>query len=187
MSKGWIVIHLIIVAALSCVVIYYINDDVCTQTSDYISGVGSVASVYAILMTLWQLIQVKTAAEAAKDAVEKKTKEMEAFIAFAEVNRHIEVTNTVTAYLAANQEEAAAIKIEQLKEELINLKQNGDLSTSDYKTANIYVIKLGTDVSAIRKKIAGLSELDTDMVISHVTDVCTFLQEVSSKIRRTNI
>ena len=64
--------HTLIIIAISAVVIYVISGDVCASRSDYISGVGSAASVYAIAITLWQLRQVKRVAQAAKDAAQQK-------------------------------------------------------------------------------------------------------------------
>ncbi len=57
--------HLIVVLLLSCVAIFFIKKETEVSASDYISGVGSVASVYAILIALWQIWQTKTAAQAA--------------------------------------------------------------------------------------------------------------------------
>lgn len=51
--------HTLIIIAISAVVIYVISRDVYASVSDYISGVGSAASVYAIVITLWQLRQLK--------------------------------------------------------------------------------------------------------------------------------
>ena len=44
--------HTLAIAAISVAVICVISGDVCATASDYISGVGSAASVYAIAITL---------------------------------------------------------------------------------------------------------------------------------------
>lgn len=56
---GWLTVikHIIVVTIFMVVVILFIHEDVCATTSDYISGVGSVASVYAIMITLWQFVK----------------------------------------------------------------------------------------------------------------------------------
>lgn len=54
-SIWYILGHLFMVCILSSVAIYYIYKGDNASTSDYISGAGSVASVYAILLALWQI------------------------------------------------------------------------------------------------------------------------------------
>ena len=74
-----ILVHTCVIIAISAVIIYVISRNVYATASDYISGVGSAASVYAIAITLWQLRQVKRVAQAAKNAALQKSKEIESF------------------------------------------------------------------------------------------------------------
>ena len=64
-----ILAHILIIMVISTVVIYAISRDVYAGVSDYISGVGSAASVYAIAITLWQLRQVKRVATSEKEMI----------------------------------------------------------------------------------------------------------------------
>ena len=70
-----VLIHSGIVIAISILTGYVIHQDVRATASDYISGVGSIASIYAIGITFWQLRQVKRVAQAAKDAAQKKSED----------------------------------------------------------------------------------------------------------------
>ncbi len=184
MSKKLVVIHTVTVLLLSGIVAFFINMSNKASVVDYISGVGSVASIYGVLVALWQLRQIKSTADAAKEAAEKKSAELDAFVSFADVNRYIEVAKRIPAYLTyKNQYEAAIIYMEQLKEELIDVKRNQYIDGNDIKLADSYVLKLGTDIGSIRKQIVGVNSLDVEMVITHVSNICTFLQEISSKIK----
>ena len=58
-SIWYILGHLFMVSILSSVAIYYIYKGGNASSSDYISGAGSVASVYAILLALWQIKQTE--------------------------------------------------------------------------------------------------------------------------------
>lgn len=178
--------HLIVVLLLSCVAIFFIKKETEVSASDYISGVGSVASVYAILIALWQIWQTKTAAQAAAKAAKEKSKEIDKFLSFANINRHIEISNSILQYLSSKQYEAAIIKMDQLKELLIELKENKLIDNDDWKTAHMSIIKLGTDVLSLRKELSGYNCLDKDVVISHVSNINTFLQEISAKLKRKN-
>jgi hypothetical protein len=186
MSRQYFIVHIILVIILSLIVICVISQDVCPSPGDYISGVGSVASLYGIIITLWQVSQVKKVATAASEAVDRKLEEIDSFMAFADVKRHIEICNSINVYLTSKEYEAAAIKIEQLREMLVNLKQSNELQDDDFKSASSHILNLGTDSQSIRKHRAGIVKLDSDVLITHISDVCNFLEEVSSKIKKIN-
>lgn len=99
-SIWYILGHLFMVSILSSVAIYYIYKGGNASTSDYISGAGSVASVYAILLALWQIKQTRSAAQAAAMAAFMKSKEIDKFLSFANINRHIEISNSIPPFLA---------------------------------------------------------------------------------------
>ena len=158
-----------------------------TSTSDYISGVGSVASLYGIIITIYQSLQARNAAEAAEIAVKKKSKEINVFMSFANISRHIEISNAIPAFLAAKQYEAAIIKIEQLKELLVELREYDTLSDNEKNTAHLYVTKLGTDIVSIRKQMGGQNNLEENMVVTHVMNANTYLQEISAKLKKNEL
>ncbi len=186
MSKKLLAFHIILVILLSLLVVYILSRDVCTSPGDYISGVGSVASLYGIAITLWQLKQVKSAANAAKYAVEMKLSEIDSFLTFADTKRHIEICNSINLYLTNNEYEAAAIRLEQLREVLVNLKHSKELGQDDMKSAFIHTLNLGTDIQSLRKQMAGTAKLDVNIVFQHISNVCDFLENVSSKIKQNN-
>lgn len=157
-----------------------------TSTSDYISGVGSVASLYGIIIALCQIVKAKNAAEAAKEAANKRSKEINDFMSFANLSRHIEISNAIPSFLAAKQYEAAIIKIEQLKELLVELREYDSLSDNEKNTAHLYVTKLGTDIVSLRKQMRGQNNLEEDMVVTHVMNANTYLQEISAKLKKMN-
>ena len=179
--------HLLMVCALVGVAVYYIGKSEHVTNSDYISGVGSVASVYAILIAIWQSRKAQNAAEAAESAANRKSKEIDKFMSFANISRHIEIANSISPFLAAKQYEAAIIKIDQLKELLVELKENRELSSEDRKSAQMNVIKLGSDIFSLRKQLMGYKSLDEDVLIVHISNVNTFLQEISAKLKKKEI
>lgn len=178
--------HLTTVIILSLLTIKFIKKEVNASFSDYVSGVGSVASVYGIIIALWQIKQTKNAAMAAENASIKKSKEIDDFMSFANISRHIEISNSILPYLATKQYEAAIIKIDQLKELLIELNESDGISDDERKYASSHVTKLSTDISSIRKQMLGYNILDEDEVVTHIMSVNTFLQEISAKLKRKN-
>lgn len=186
MSRKFFIVHIILVIILSLIVVYVISQDVCPGPGDYISGVGSVASLYGIIITLWQVSRVKKVATAASEAVDRKLKEIDSFMAFADVKRHIEICNSINVYLTSKEYEAAAIKIEQLREMLVNLRQSNELKDDDFDSASSHLQNLGTDLQSLRKHRSGTVKLNSDVLFTHISDICNFLEEVSSKLKKIN-
>ena len=186
MSRQFFIVHIILVIILSLIVIYVISQDVCPGPGDYISCVGSVASLYGIIITLWQVSRVKKVATAASEAVDRKLKEIDSFMAFADVKRHIEICNSINVYLTLKEYEAAAIKIEQLREMLVNLRQSNELKDDDFNSASSHLQNLGTDLQSLRKHRSGTVKLNSDVLFTHISDICNFLEEVSSKLKKIN-
>ena len=186
MSRKTLLFHIISVIILSIMVIYVISQDVCPGYGDYISGVGSVASLYGVILTLWQVSKVKRVAIAASNAVDKKLEDIDSFMEFADIKRHIEICKSIIVYLTNKEYEAATIRMDQLREVLVNLRQSKDLQGNDLDLSSSLILNLATDSQSIRKQIVGIAQLDVELVFSHISDVCNYLEELSSKLKRIN-
>ena len=181
-----IAIHLLFVFILVSFTVSYIKNGGEASRTDYISGVGGVASIYGIIIAICQIVKAKNAAEAAKDAAKKKSKEINDFMSFANISRHIEISKSISSSLSSKQYEAAIIKIEQLKELLVELREYGGLSDEDSRSASLYISKLGIDIVSIGKQLSGQNNLEDDVVITHILNTNTFLQEISAKLKKIN-
>ena len=183
MSKRQLLIHIILVIVLSLVVVHIVSLDICPSASDYISGVGSVASVYAILITLWQISQVKRIADETAKAVKGKKEEINHLLSYADVERHVEICNSISPYLKGLQYEAAAIKMAELKNILLDIKNNNSISgTNDYQIQKMVRI-IGTDIVAMKSKWTKNEEIEENAILDHINDVSTFLQDISTKLK----
>lgn len=181
-----IVVHLLFVVILALVTVSFIKKGGGASISDYMSGVGSVASIYGIIIALCQIVKAKNAAEAAEEAAKKKSKEINDFLSFATISRHIEISKSIPSSLSSKQYEAAIIKIEQLKELLVELREYWGLNVDERKTASLHISKLGIDISSIRKQMSGQNILEEGVVVDHIVNTNTFLQEISAKLKKIN-
>ena len=77
-SFAWkfIIPHVLIVAFFLMIFVLIMNTFGKTTLLDYFSGIGNIASIYGILLTLWQLNKVKEVAQAARDAAMSKAEEI---------------------------------------------------------------------------------------------------------------
>lgn len=184
MSKRTIVIHIIIVLVLSIVVALVIHYYSSATIDGYISGIGSVASIYAMLLTLHQLGKVKDAADASKEAVVAKTREIETLFSLVDIERHIEVIPYIAMCLQSNQNEAAALRMADLKKVLVVLKEDGDLSQDSRKRLQGLIRQLGVDIVAVRGNWQENEKIDLRRIQQNMDSISTYLQEVSAVIKK---
>ncbi len=178
--------HTLIIIAISAVVIYVISRDVYASVSDYISGVGSAASVYAIAITLWQLRQVKRVAQAAKDAALQKTEEIESFLTYADIERHIEMCNSIYSCINGEQYEAAAMKLDEMRHLLIEMRERG-IGSVDVATINKMISDIGNDSVNLRNRWISNGELDNKVVFKHINKLSNVLSDIAANIKNVQL
>lgn len=181
-----ILLHIGIIITISIVVTLVISKDVCASASDYISGVGSATSVYAIAITLWQLRQVKRVAQAAKDAALKKSEEIDSFVTYANIERHSEMCDSIVSCVSAGQFEAAAMKIDNIRKLLIEIREKS-LPYVDKRGINKLISDTGNDVVNLRSRWMSNTDLDTRVVVKHISKVKTELSDISTNFKRDRI
>lgn len=181
-----VLIHSGIVIVISALTVYVIYQDVCATTSDYISGVGSVASVYAIGITLWQLRQVKRVAQAAKDAAQKKSEEIAEFTLFAEIARHQEMCSGIVSCIYGEQYEAAAMKLNDIRKLLIEIREK-NWDYADKTVLNKLISDIGNDSVNLRSRWMSKTELDTKVVLKHINRVSNTLSDISANLKNKKL
>lgn len=181
-----ILVHTWVIIAISSVIIYVISMDVCATASDYISGVVSAASVYAIAITLWQLRQVKRVAQAAKNAALQKSEEIESFTVYAEIEKHQEMCSSIVSYISGGQYEAAAMKLDIIRKHLIEIREK-DWECVDKTTINKNIIEIGNDSLNLRNRWMANAELDIKVVLKHINEVSNVLSDISANLKRERL
>ena len=187
-SFAWkfIIPHVLIVAFFLMIFVLIMNTFGKTTLLDYFSGIGNIASIYGILLTLWQLNKVKEVAQAARDAAMSKAEEIESITTYSSLQREKEMCNSIVSYIKGKQFEAAAIKLDNIREHLIEIKTKLIHSEDDKKNINNIIIDIGNDSVNLRRSWMNSSELDTIKVIEHVNSLSIILAELSSKYKSYN-
>lgn len=179
--------HIFILFTLCTIVFIIVHNDSHSTTIDYISGIGSIASIYAIIVAIIELKSVKKITEETKTAVNDKLKEINHFLSYADVERHVEMCTSIAPYIQGMQYEAAALHLEELKKALLEIKNNNTFTEKSSYDINQMVMRLGTDITALRSKWISQEEIKSATIITHVNDVSTFLQEISTKLKNQAI
>lgn len=181
-----ITLSVIFVFIAICTLYYVYNEDKSTIVA-YISVVGSIASIYAIIIAVMELKTVKQSAEATKKAVEQKMENVNQLLTFAEVEKHLQICSSINVSLKTNQYEAVALKLEELKKILLEIKNNRSISDKDTAKIQSLVMKLGSDITAVRDKWSKINDFDSTLLLTHVNEVSTCLQDISTKLKHKAI
>ena len=173
--------HSSIAIILSTIAVYVISFDALVSKADYLSVIGSVASVYAIIITLWQLRQVKTAALAATEAALKKSVEIDSFITYANIERQLEACGVIASYVSGGQFEAAAIKLDEMRKLLIEMREKEN-------HVEIYVLNkaigdIGNDSVNLRNHWLYNEDLDVKVILKHINTVSNILSDFSANLK----
>ena len=169
---------------MSTILVITINSSDNSSWLDCFSGVGSISSIYGIVLTLWQLNKVKRVAQAAKDAAMSKTKEIEMLTTYSSLQREKEMCNSIVSYINGKQFEAAAIKLDTIREHLIEIITKQSLYEDDIKIIHNIISDIGNDSVNMRKYWMESFELDTSKVIKHIVSLSNILAELSCKIKK---
>lgn len=184
MSRSSIILNLIIVLILSIIVAIVIHEDVTATAGNYISGIGSVASVYAIFITFYQLGKVKDVAVATREAVMSKTKEIETLLSYADIERHLEMCPYIAMCLQNRQNEAAALRMADLKRVLVELKEKGNLPIESKSRLQALIRQIGVDIVAVRGNWQENEKIDLRRIQQNLDNISTYLQETSAIIKK---
>lgn len=182
--KGW---HFIILIILCTIFYFIVHNDVRSTVIDYMSGFGSIASIYAIIIAILELKSVKKVTEETKAAVSNKLEEVNHFLSYADIERHLEMCSSIALCLYGEQYEAVALRLEELKKVLLEIKNNNAYTEKNSYEITQMVMWIGTDVTALRNKWISQEVINSTTIITHVNEVSTFLQEISTKLKNQNI
>ena len=182
--RFWLTLGFIFITIIVVVLIYY---DDCSNTIDYISGVGSVASIYAILLAFIEFRSTKKVAKETKNAIESKIGEINHLLSFADLEKHIEYCSSISLYLKSGQYVAVEIRLEELKKVMLEVKNNQSIKEKQEREIQRMVMRLGSDITAVRDKWKNVADFDSSTLLEHVNEVSTFLQDISTKLKYQTI
>ena len=178
-SWQFVLLYLFFLCLLVGGAIFFISKDAEATISDYISGAGSVASIYAIFITLWQIIK-KT--DELKEAIDAKTKEISSFLTYADIEKHIEKCNSVYANIYGSQYEAAAMKLDDIRKLLIDIRERMNVC-DDVNVVNRLISNIGSDSVNLRNCWISKGKLDNKIIFKHINELSNELSDIAANIK----
>ena len=190
MSKSTILIHVVIVACLSLVTIYFIDNDVTAGVTDYISGVGGVASIYGIIITLWQLHLVKKKTEdyqnQVKTEVKNAQKKIKQGLTISIVDNAINHLSEAIDYVQKDKYELLKMRMEDCEVILLEISKTKEFfKTSQEKLFLSRLWKFQDALYTVQAHYAEHSQINPDIVITSLAKMRTELVNIKTNIKQS--
>lgn len=158
----------------------------CTSVEwkDSIAYAGSLASVGAIAITLWQVSGIRSTNEAIKDAIEENNTRINRLLTVAEISRHIQMVHEIKAYILASKFDAAHIRLSDMQVVIDKLYSN-------YKSYNLSLPQVGNclrsikdDLKNLNKVIHGQGSLDGTILADHLDEITPILSAANEQLQK---
>lgn len=150
---------------------------------DILSILGSIASVVGIAITLYQMREIKLTTKATQIEVKNRMDDIEQFFTYAEIEKSETFSALILSYIRGQEYEAAALKIEEIKKILFNIKNNLKLQNIDNIEIQKCIQNLSIDINSIRaKKMLG-TNFNIEIIMFDLGNSNGILQDISTKLK----
>lgn len=154
---------------------------------DWFSLIASVVTIICFIITCFQIKNVKKKTSQINEAVNKKIKQVNVFLSYANVEKYIQLSSSVHISLKEKQYEAAVMKLEELKRILLEMETDGNLKETDKHEIGKLVMNVSIDIEAIRTKWTQNLSYDNDVVTRHIGEITTMLYKISRILKQQGI
>lgn len=190
MSIKVVFLHIFFVIILSLAVVYFIHDEVTARVADYISGVGSVASIYGIIITLWQLHLVKKKTEEYQNQVKTEVKNAQIKIkrglTISTVDNAINYLSEAIGYVQKDQYELLKIRMEDCEIILTEIGKSKEyIKSSQENSYRSRLWKYKEALNTIQKYYKDPSQINSQIVIDSLAKMKTELIEIKTNIKQS--
>ena len=190
MSIKVVFIHIIIVFILSLAVVYFIHDDFPAGVADYISGIGSVASIYGIIFTLWQLHLVKKKTEEyqtqVKTEVNNAQNKIKRGLTISIVDNAINYLSEAIGYVQRDQYELLKMRMEDCENVLSEIGKTKEyIKPSKEKLYFSRLYRFQDALYTVQTHFDDPSQINSNVVIDSLSKMRTELIEIKTNIKQS--
>lgn len=140
----------LIIGILGVVIVLLIIPKESRILLNYISVIGTFASVFGLLIAYFQILSLKSTSKSIELAVENSTHRLNTLLSVSELAKSKKLIEEIQIMLEHDSYGASLIRLKDLKELLIQNKFNVDLqkptNTKEYKTI---IINTGIDINVV--------------------------------------
>lgn len=179
--KKKIIIGGIIALVFSAILCYIVTK---WEIGNYISVIGSIASVYGIWVAYLQIKSVGEIAEKTQAVVNSKLSELNNHLTLADLSRIHSMGKEIQAFMHSSKYEVALIRMRDFKDELVQLKQNENLFNEDQlNRIRLSVKDLGIDVANLNANYKKKDQISNETIHEHLDYALSLLAEIEGILK----
>jgi GTP cyclohydrolase I len=150
-----------------------------------ISIVGSFASVYGIVLTVRQILEVKSQTESIGNAVKSNTESISKLLSVSDLSKHSQMICEVHSYISEGKWEIAHIRLLEVCAIVAAVKDNCRQFHVDEDLSNSILSKIKGDLRNLNIAVYNSGKIDATIIADHLDETATFLSSLCNK--RKNI
>lgn len=186
MKKVLIVISLFFLSILFFFIYILSNEDK-SNWLDYVSVIGTIASIYGIVLTLIQVSTISSRTQQIRKELKKKSEQTSRLLSYGELEKQEQMLKNFPLYINTQQYALIHFLLTDTQKELMVIHENSDIDDNQKKDIARLLQNIGYDLGAINDKWLENIDFKHDMVIQHVNAIIIFMQRISSKLRNQGI
>lgn len=176
--KFWSVFIFII----GCILIWMLKYISMLDTSQILTYEGLWASIFGVILTLWQVMQLKDTAKATKEAVKATRKQMDLILSVSDVSKHVANLRFVKEYMTNDKTEMARLRLGDVKDFMSKIGYIDDLEY-DINTYKRLINSLEANLNSIELEINKTQLIDKNVFCKDLEKVASFLMDIENKLK----
>ena len=171
----WIIAIILLIAGIILICLYQNH----RHWSNHIQVIGSISSALGLIFAIIQIIHVRKVSETTAEVVESTLSNVNNYFSYANVSKCEKLIDEIETIARQKSGHALAIKLKELKDNLIDFQENPALKNTDIFKKWIGIIT--TDILTCSS--TQTSQYDFGKTIEHVEKVKTTLTEIASTLK----
>lgn len=173
---GW---GIFIIGIVVIVWVSYCNEIV---FKDLITYEGLWVSVYGVILTLIQVLQLKKTTEATEEAVIATRKQMDLILSISDISKHVVNLRFVKECVTNGKMELARLRLSDVKDFMSKIGYITDL-TYDKNTYKRLVNSIEANMNSLEIEINSNQPVDRNVLSKDLESVASFLIDVENKLK----
>lgn len=172
----------IFIFIIGCVLIWSLRYITELEPSLILTYEGLWASISGVILTLWQVVQLKDTTKATKEAVKATRKQMDLILSVSDVSKHVANLRFVKEYLTSDKIEMARLRLGDVKDFMSKIGYIDDLDYDNY-TYKRLINSLEANLNSIEQEMNKTQLIDKNVFCKDLEKVASFLMDVENKLK----
>lgn len=151
-----------------------------------ISSAASAFSIVGVVITLFEIIGVKSKTKAVRDSLANMSKELRCFYSYSKINEMARMIDEIESYLRNNSMESCYITLKELKAKLVVMNENWkkeDNNQEFIQKMRVCIYDLGMDIKSLYSSLKQVSPLDDMLMNTHLENIKELLNKKAGQIK----